>query len=255
MQCDRSHQLVELCLRERCRARLLGLRRRRDNSPKGDEPSEQPQVNSDARRHGTNSELLRRQKIGRVPGPRNQGYSRLHSGGVLVLLNEANDHQALRDGNTHRSRKAYAYAFALAGLLIALAGTIAADLLGWVAADAIASIAIGVVLALVATLMSLETKSLLIGEAASSEMVEGVRKLIEGEAAQGGAVRRVHAIRTMHLGPNDVLAAVRLGFDDGATAARVEHIVAGLERSIRQRYPDIRQLFLAPATTDQAGPS
>ncbi len=69
----------------------------------------------------------------------------------------------------------------LAGLLIALAGTIAADLLGWIAADAVASIAIGVVLALVATFMSIETKSLLIGEAASPEMVEGVRKLIEAE--------------------------------------------------------------------------
>ena len=140
---------------------------------------------------------------------------------------------------------------ALTGLFIALAGTIAADLLGWVVADALASIAIGVVLALVATFMSVETKSLLIGEAASTEMVEGVRKLIEAEAAQSCAIRRVHAIRTMHLGPNDVLAAVRLDFDDGVTAARVEHIIADLERSIRQRYPDIRQVFLAPATTDQ----
>ena len=139
---------------------------------------------------------------------------------------------------------------ALTGLFIALAGTIAADLLGWVVADALASIAIGVVLALVATFMSVETKSLLIGEAASTEMVEGVRKLIEAEAAQSCAIRRVHAIQTMHLGPNDVLAAVRLDFDDGVTAARVEHIIADLERSIRQRYPDIRQVFLAPATTE-----
>ena len=80
-----------------------------------------------------------------------------------------------------------------------------------------------------------------------------MRKLIEAEAAQSCAIRRVHAIRTMHLGPNDVLAAVRIDFDDGVTAARVEHIVADLERSIRQRYPDIRQVFLAPATTDPAG--
>ena len=139
---------------------------------------------------------------------------------------------------------------ALAGLLIALAGTMAADVLGWIAADAVASIAIGVVLALVATFMSVETKSLLIGEAASSEMVEGIRKLIEAEAAESCAIRRVYAIRTMHLGPNDVLAAVRLDFDDGVTAAQVEHIIADLERSIRQHYPDIRQVFLAPAATD-----
>lgn len=142
---------------------------------------------------------------------------------------------------------------ALTGLVIALAGNIASDMLGWLAGDAWASIAIGVVLALVAAFMSWETKGLLIGEAASSELVAGVRRLIEAEAASSAAIRRVHAIRTMHLGPNDVLAAVRLDFDDAVTAAQVEHIVADLERAIRQRYPDIRQLFLAPAATDEAG--
>jgi hypothetical protein len=67
MQCDRSHQLVELCLRERFRARL-GLRRRRDRSPKGDEPSEQ--ASSDARRHGTNSDSCgaRRLAVSQVRG-------------------------------------------------------------------------------------------------------------------------------------------------------------------------------------------
>jgi hypothetical protein len=39
MQCDRSHQLVELCLREGGRARLLGLRRRRDSSPRATSPA------------------------------------------------------------------------------------------------------------------------------------------------------------------------------------------------------------------------
>jgi hypothetical protein len=64
----------------------------------------------------------------------------------------------------------------------------------------------------------------------------------------------VHDIHTMDLGLNDLLAAVRLDdFEHGVTAARVEHIIAALERSIRQRYPDIRQLFLAPATTSRAG--
>ena len=41
-------------------------------------------------------------------------------------------------------------------------------------------------------------------------------------------------------------------FDDAVTAASVEHIVADLERAIRQRYPDIRQFFLAPASADAA---
>jgi len=102
-------------------------------------------------------------------------------------------------------------------------------------------------LAGVAAFMSRETKSLLIGEAASSEVVEGVRKLIEAEAAATGAIKRIHAIRTMHLGPQDVLLTVRIDFEDSVSAARVEHIVGDLERAIRARFPEIRQLFLAAA--------
>jgi len=134
---------------------------------------------------------------------------------------------------------------ALIGLFIALAGTLAADLLGWLPADAIASIAIGGLLAGVAAFMSVETKSLLIGEAASPEVVAGVRQLIEAEAAASGAIKRVHAIRTMHLGPQDVLLTARIDFDDAVSAALVEDIVGELERAIQARFPEIRQLFLA----------
>jgi cation diffusion facilitator family transporter len=134
---------------------------------------------------------------------------------------------------------------ALIGLVIALAGILVADLLGWLPGDALASIAIGCVLAGVAAFMCLETKSLLIGEAASPEVVAGVRKMIEAEAAASGAIKRVHAIRTMHLGPQDVLLTVRIDFDDAVSAARVEDIVGDLERAIQARFPEIRQLFLA----------
>ena len=134
---------------------------------------------------------------------------------------------------------------ALIGLVIALAGNLVADQLGWLAGDAVASIAIGCVLAGVAAFMSRETMSLLIGEAASAEVVEGVRGLIEAEAAKSGAIRRIHTIRTMHLGPQDVLATVRIDFEDTVSAARVETIVGDLEGAIKARFPEIRHLFLA----------
>ena len=100
-------------------------------------------------------------------------------------------------------------------------------------------------LAGVAAFMSRETKSLLIGEAASAEVVEGVRGLIEAEAEKSGAIRRIHTIRTMHLGPQDVLATVRIDFEDTVSAARVEAIVGDLEGAIKARFPEIRHLFLA----------
>jgi cation diffusion facilitator family transporter len=134
---------------------------------------------------------------------------------------------------------------ALIGLIIALVGILVADLLGWLPGDALASIAIGCVLAGVAAFMCLETKSLLIGEAASPRVVAGVRRLIEAQAAASGAIKRVHTIRTMHLGPEDVLLTVRVDFEDSVSAAKVEDIVGDLERAIRARFPEIRQLFLA----------
>jgi cation diffusion facilitator family transporter len=138
---------------------------------------------------------------------------------------------------------------ALIGLVVALAGNLASDLLGWLWADAVASIAIGCVLAGVAAFMSRETKSLLIGEAAGDEVVAGVRQLIEAEAAASGAIKRIHTIRTMHLGPEEVLLTVRMDFEDSVSAAQVEGIVGTLERAIRARYPEIRRLFLATAGT------
>jgi cation diffusion facilitator family transporter len=134
---------------------------------------------------------------------------------------------------------------ALFGLVIALVGILVADRLGWLPGDALASIAIGCILAGVATLMSWETKGLLIGEAASPNVVAGVRGLIEAEAAASGAIRRVHEIRSMHLGPQDVLLTARIDFDDAVSAARVEDIVGELERAIKARFPEIRRLFLA----------
>ena len=134
---------------------------------------------------------------------------------------------------------------ALIGLVIALAGNLVADQLGWLAGDAAASIAIGCVLAGVSAFMSRETMSLLIGEAASAEVVDGVRELIDAEAVKSGAIRRIHTIRTMHLGPQDVLATVRIDFEDTVSAARVETIVGDLEWAIKARFPEIRHLFLA----------
>ena len=62
---------------------------------------------------------------------------------------------------------------------------------------------------------------------------------------RSGAIRRIHTIRTMHLGPQDVLATVCIDFEDTVSAARVESIVADLEVAIKTRFPEIRHLFLA----------
>ena len=86
---------------------------------------------------------------------------------------------------------------ALVGLVAALVGIFAADRLGLLWADGVATLVIGAILATAALLLAIETKSLLIGEAASPALVEDVI----GVAGRAGFVEAVNEVRTMHFGP------------------------------------------------------
>ncbi len=133
----------------------------------------------------------------------------------------------------------------LAGLVVALAGIAASHRLGWSQGDAIASIAIGLILGLVAAVMAIETKGLLIGEAASPGLVAGITDVIQKATRGDGPLAGVGAVTTMHLGPEHVVAAVALEFRDAVTAATVEATVARLEVAIQRQHPEVKHLFLA----------
>lgn len=133
---------------------------------------------------------------------------------------------------------------ALAGLVCALAGVYVADQFSIAEADGIASIAIGLILGLVAAFMSIEIRSLIVGEAASPSVRSGLRQMIRAEVGEGKPIRTVNEIRTMHLGPDDVLVAASVDFQDGETAKSVEAATARLEAAIRGRYPEVKRLFI-----------
>ena len=141
---------------------------------------------------------------------------------------------------------------ALAGLVVALAGIAASHLLGWPAGDAVASIVIGIILGLVAAFMSIETKGLLIGEAVSPQVSDAITKIIRGEIGGAGPLTGMGSLKTMHLGPEHVIATAPLDFKDGLSAADVEATVARLETRIRMRFPEVRQLFLEARDTKAA---
>jgi cation diffusion facilitator family transporter len=154
---------------------------------------------------------------------------------------------------------------ALSGLLVALAGVMAADLFGYAMADGIASIAIGLILAFVAAFMSIEVKSLLVGEAADVEVRKGIYRTIESEAGAGRPIRTINEVKTMHLGPEDVLAVASIDFADAVGSAQIEATTARLEAAIRQKFPIVKRLYLeaqastlpsaaAPASLAQASP-
>ena len=129
---------------------------------------------------------------------------------------------------------------ALTGLLIAMIGLVLAQYLELPWMDGAASIGIGVLLAVTAIFLAYETKALLIGEAASDVLRAGVQEIV----TNAESVRMINELRTMHMGPQDVLLALSLDFHDHLTAGKVEEAIYILEMAIKSRFPEITRLFI-----------
>lgn len=106
--------------------------------------------------------------------------------------------------------------------------------------DAMASLAIGFILAITAIFLVIECKGLLIGEGASPAVVSGVEKIIETQPG----ILASNEVLTMHFGPEDVLLNVSLDFADELSSAEVEAAISDLESKIKSAYPEIRRIFI-----------
>jgi cation diffusion facilitator family transporter len=131
---------------------------------------------------------------------------------------------------------------ALFGLGIALVAVGLSDVTGWPGWDAIGSTLIGIVLGLVAFFLASRTHSLLIGEAASPED----REKVEAIAPKVPGVRRVTQLLSMHLGPKNVILALKVELDRGLDIGGVERAIDELERAIREELPHMRYIFVEP---------
>ena len=131
---------------------------------------------------------------------------------------------------------------ALLGVAIALAGIAASQALNRPELDGAASIGIGLLLAIVAMFLARESKGLLIGEPASSEVVASICAIAR---AQPG-VERANALFTVHLGPEQIVAAITADFVDTITAADVEAVVAAIEDRVSTVHPEIVLLLIKP---------
>ena len=122
---------------------------------------------------------------------------------------------------------------ALIGLVIALIGIALGEMLQMPVLDGVASLGIALVLAGTAIFLGYESQSLLTGEAAYPEVRRGIEQI--ARAAPG--VHRINEVLTMHFGPEQVLAALSLDFDDAISAEQVEEAVADIERQHQIRVP------------------
>jgi divalent metal cation (Fe/Co/Zn/Cd) transporter len=129
---------------------------------------------------------------------------------------------------------------ALLGLLIAAAGLAIGQAFNLPVMDGVASVVIGNLLAVTAGFLAYESQSLLTGEGVQPDVRASIRRLAEKEAG----VIRVNELLTMHFGPQDVLVAMSLDFQDAQTAATVESTVSRLERRIKSGHPEVTRVFV-----------
>lgn len=131
---------------------------------------------------------------------------------------------------------------ALIGLLLAGLGVGLAQYTGDELWDGLASIAIGLLLLVVAAILARSNVSLLVGRSVPRRL----RDLLEADLASLPTVDRVDTLLTMQLGPADVLVAAKVDFADDATGADIEAAADEAERRLAERYPGIRYVFLDP---------
>jgi len=131
---------------------------------------------------------------------------------------------------------------ALTGLTLALLGVSASIITGNSVFDAIGTLAIGVLLVLVAIVLGIETKSLLVGEGASAADTEAIRAAIN---AQPDVEALIH-MKTLYLGPDELLVAAKVAFGRSLKLADVAADINELEAGIRAAVPAARVIYIEP---------
>jgi len=139
-------------------------------------------------------------------------------------------------------------AAALAGLSLALVGVSLAYFLEMPVFDGIASIAIGGVLVLTAIFLARETLSLMTGESASAEILEGIRSVLQADSR----VAETQEILSMHLGPEDILVAASIDFRDDMVSDEIEDTARDITRKLKACHPSVGRVFLRPARLEAA---
>jgi cation diffusion facilitator family transporter len=137
---------------------------------------------------------------------------------------------------------------ALIGLAIAAAGVWASHYFDDPRIDGVASVAIGLVLALVAVLLAREAKGLLIGESADPALIEKLWHAIEGRPQ----ITAVNHIRTIHTAPDAVFVAISADFVDSLTMGEGETLIETIETELKAAFPELTSIYIRPEKSEDA---
>ncbi|MEO6826005.1 MAG: cation diffusion facilitator family transporter [Microbacteriaceae bacterium] len=131
---------------------------------------------------------------------------------------------------------------ALIGLMFALIGVSISIVSGDGIWDAIGTLAIGLLLIAVAVVLGIETKSLLVGEGASNED----RLAIEAAIRSGGETERIIHVKTLYLGPDELMVAAKLAVSGQNRLVDVATAINSIEARVREAVPAARVIYIEP---------
>jgi len=141
---------------------------------------------------------------------------------------------------------------ALIGILIAAGGLLLTEYQvggdGGAYWDGVASIVIGLVLAVVAFVLARTSRGLLLGEAASPKVLQAIKQAIESHPN----VESVVELLTMHLAPNQILINAHISLRDGLVTDEIERTIEEVEELIKRAEPKVEMMFLEAARKDHA---
>jgi len=131
---------------------------------------------------------------------------------------------------------------ALVGLFLALGAVTLSVVTGNGIWDGVGSIIIGTLLGVIAIILSIEMKSLLIGESATEVDEESIRSAIDASPV----VNELISLRTEHIGPDEILVATKVEFDRSLTIAQLAAAIDEVEVAIRAVVPAATRIFIEP---------
>jgi len=134
---------------------------------------------------------------------------------------------------------------ALLGLVFALGAVVLTMITGNPIFDAIGTLAIGVLLVVIAVFVAIEVKALLIGQSVDPEVREAIHAFINGRPE----VARVFNLITLQLGP-DVMVSIKAEMSGDLSGRGLIDAINAVERDLKARFPEIRWSFFEPDVAD-----
>ena len=135
---------------------------------------------------------------------------------------------------------------ALIGLFAALGGLLMTQLTGNAVWDGIGSIVVGVTLFGVAFFLARKTKQLLIGQSVAPDLRKRIVEIVEHSLG----VQEIIHLRTMHLGPEEVLLGMKVVFAETATARDITQFVDLMEARLRAEIPILKRIYCEIGTPE-----